>query len=136
MVAYHYQNRFVMPTLERIKVGTIRNVGKKRHARKWEALQHYTGSRFHPLLFARSVCLSVDLIRLFFIEPKVEVGCDEERYEIQDLDAFARGDGFADWDDFAGYWWDTSPETRLGPLIRVWIRWQPTTLVALDPPIS
>lgn len=133
MVAYTYKPQFVAPTLGRIKIGTIRAVGKKRHARPGEALQHYTGSRFRPRLFARSVCMSVDWVRLFIRSGFVEVGHgDSGGYCITDaaaLDAFAVGDGFADWDAMCAFWHATHDCKRLGPWVGLWIRWDVETLV-------
>ncbi|HRJ61022.1 MAG TPA: hypothetical protein PKZ97_12550 [Azospirillaceae bacterium] len=133
MVAYTYKSQFVAPTLERIKIGTIRAEGKKRHARPGEALQHYTGSRFRPRLFARSVCMSVDHIRLFIRSGFVEVGDEDSGiYCIEGaaLDAFAVGDGFADWKDMTGFWRQTYDwGDRLFAFRGIWIRWKPETLV-------
>lgn len=130
MVAYNYKSRFVVPTLDLTKIGTIRSEGRKRHARPEEALQHYTGSRFRAELFARSLCRSVDPIRLHIHVGRVEVGDGDARHDVADLDAFAVGDGFSQWDDLARFWADTHELSRLGPWNGLWIRWYPESVRA------
>jgi hypothetical protein len=131
MVAYTYKPQFEAPTLALIKIGTIRAIGKKRHVMVGEALQHYTGSRFRPRLFARSVCESVCPIRLHIHADKVEAAGWGEWEPIEDLDAFAVGDGFKDWDSMVTFWRGIHDCKRLGPWTGLWIRWDPDSVRAL-----
>jgi len=131
MVAYNFQGRFEEPILAGRKVGTLRAVGRRRHARPGETLQLYTGQRAPRCrLIATARCLSVDPIRLsipsvFVRSAGVIVGDGADRYEIADLDAFARGDGFADWDDLETFF---AARRGLAPWVGVWIRWDPATV--------
>lgn len=132
MVAYSFQSRFQAPIVTRRKTGTIRNVGHRRHAQPGDALQLYTGMRTRSCrLVARAVCAVVEPIRLCFGAPGVIVGAGriEECRVIDDLDAFAQGDGFADWAEMADFWAAAHPLKRLGPWVGLWVRWNPETVV-------
>lgn len=129
MVAYSFQGQFEAPILTLRKTGTIRAVGRRRHARPDEALQLYRGMRTRQCrLIARSVCAAVDPIQLFFHDtPRVLVGTPDQRREIANLDAFAQGDGFANWDEMAAFW-RAVHTSRLGPWTGLWIRWKADTV--------
>lgn len=131
MVAYSFQARFEGPILTGRKTGTIRAIGRRRHARAGEQMQLYTAMRTRSCrLLARVECLTADPIRLCFASPAVVVGPGliEECHAIDDLDAFAQGDGFRDWDDMAAYWRASDPLPRLGPWVGLWVRWRPETM--------
>lgn len=128
MVAYSFQARFELPIISGRKTGTIRNLGRRRHARPGEALQLYTGMRTRSCrLLAQAACVAVEPIRLHFHSPAVLVGAG--CYEIEDLDTFAQGDGFRDWDDMAAFWREAHPLPHLGPWIGLWVRWNSDTVV-------
>lgn len=132
MVAYNFQSRFETSILAGRKIGTIRAVGRRRHARPGEALQLYLGQRSPRCrLIATARCLSVDPIHLsirsaFISRDGVLVGDGADRYEVEDLDAFARGDGFADWGDLTSFF---SGRRGLAPWVGVWVRWDPATVI-------
>lgn len=113
MVAYSFQPRFVEPILARTKGGTIRAPRKDRnpfsgrpggHARLGEELQLYTGMRTqHCKLVARVRCVAVERIALRFGSSLVGFA-SRGLYRLEDLDAFARFDGFADWPAMCAFW--------------------------------
>ena len=127
MVAYSFQRRFAGPILDGSKGGTIRAPRKWRygagpsaeiggHAYPGQELQLYTGMRTKQCrLITRKTCLVVDRVRLHF-------GCREialaslERYlrATAELDAFARFDGFADFEDMTTFWRDNRASRRPG----------------------
>jgi len=124
MVAYSFKARFAEPILDETKGGTIR-ADRRRHARPGEALQLYTGMRTHQCrLVARQTCLAVEPIRIDVAANWIEVGGTQIN-DILDplaLDLFARFDGFRDWADMQGFWWDTYSQD----IFSGWhIRWAP-----------
>lgn len=75
MVAYSFNARFELPIVTLRKTGTIRNVGKRRHAKPGETLQLYTGMRTRACrLLATAVCSSQDRLRIWFEQPRVIIG--------------------------------------------------------------
>ena len=119
MVAYSFQQRFVAPILAGTKHQTIR-AERKRHARKGETLQLYTGMRTrHCSLIGVALCTDVSRLRL---------GIEGDWLEARDwrwhargrLDGFARDDGFADWPEMQHFWRQQHPGIPIftGVLIR------------------
>lgn len=136
MVAYSFQQGFEKPILTRRKRGTIRDEGKRRHARPGEEIQLYVGMRTRACrLIARATCLSVQPVRLYLRSGFIEIGQMPEAYAITDIDAmdaFAQSDGFDDWDEMSAFFWKTmNAHERLCliPLKRLWIKWNVETLV-------
>ena len=129
MVAYSFKARFVGAILEGSKVGTIRAEGRRRHAIPGEELQLYTGMRTRSCrLIARATCSSVDHIRLDFGsrgEP-VRLNGDAWFRREGELDAFARGDGFRDWEDLRAFWAEAHGQPTFSG---VWIRWEPGSVI-------
>ncbi len=129
MVAYSFQSRFEPAIISRRKIGTIRAVGKRRHARPGEQLQLYTGMRTRSCrLIGRATCEGVLTISLCFATPLVWLGHHIHGAPIGDLDKFARGDGFKDWDELVKFWADNHPGKRLWPWTGLWILWDPAEL--------
>lgn len=111
MVAYSFKGRFAEPILSGSKRQTIR-ADRKRHARPGEELQLYTGMRTRSCrLIGRATCLTVSPIEIGFgYPPFVEVH-HREAVRDDELDHFARADGFADWADLAAFWAAEHPDT-------------------------
>lgn len=111
MVAYSFKGRFVSPIKARTKRQTIRAAGKKRHARAGDTLQIYTGDRFHPKKVGEATCARAGVITLDF--KLLEVWIDWNDGEntmlvlLDELDDFARSDGFDSWDDLEAFWKQT-----------------------------
>lgn len=126
MVAYSFKGRFVEPIKARTKRQTIRKPGKKRHARPGDALQIYTGDRFHPKKVGEATCETARPICLGFRQttaggirrPFVLFGdpSDAKPADIlltpEELDNFAKADGFDSWDDLEVFWLDTHGAAR------------------------
>src|SRR5690606_1585298 len=104
-------SRFVLPIELGEKTQTIRAVGKKRHARLGDTLQFYTGPRMKPRKIGEASCVNSCPVTLRFKngtgKPWVCFG-DPQTAPAADilitpavLDAFARSDGFADWQALA-----------------------------------
>jgi len=122
MVAYSFQPRFVAPIQYGTKRQTIRAHGKKRHAQAGEELQLYCRQR-HPsgFLIGRAICLECSAIALTFLPlPAVyNLGSGERFITRRDLNAFASGDGFEDWQALHAFWRDThGPENFSGVIVR------------------
>lgn len=114
MVAYSFQHQFCEPIDAGTKGGTIRANMRKRHAREGDSLQLYFGMRTRACrLVKRTVCLGSWPIWLCFdgvgqgvvVTPAPDVqhcinGSDE-------LQAFARFDGFEDWRHLIAFWAET-----------------------------
>jgi hypothetical protein len=138
MVAYSFKPRFAAPILAGTKIGTIRP-DRRRHARPGETLQLYTGMRTRQCRLIKTArCVAVDRIRLYFRpdftavvigEPGNTAG--DRTQVIEDLDGFARGDGFADWSDLTAFWRETHGQNQFDG---IWIRWHPKApSEAIDP---
>lgn len=93
MAAYNFQKRFFVPILAGIKTQTIRPVGKRRHVRRGEKLQIYTGQRTSSCtkIIEDPVCLSVVSVTLDFRNGAfIEIGKQWQPISPE----FARRDGF------------------------------------------
>ena len=144
MVAYSFNPRFEAPILSGAKSGTIRAIGRRRHARAGETLQLYVGQRTrHCRLLGEAFCTSVESILLtantFGECPSIlAIGLGEPSHHAARstvlispaaIDDFARTDGFQDGDDMARFW-ATAHRDLIDPdgVIRfrgVLIRWAP-----------
>lgn len=113
MVAYNFQARFV-PMIEKgRKRHTIRG-HRKRHAQPGETVRLQYGSRFKPVLLGFATCTGVHSIRLNFTTNRVSILHADLRgkgsldwfvlYTRELVDAFAKSDGFADWQDMRAFW--------------------------------
>lgn len=116
MVAYSFKGRFIAPIEAGTKRQTIRAVGKKRHARPGERMTMTSGDRFHPKPIGAAMCVSVDEITIDVAAGRIVltcgVGASAERHSYErpdELDTFARLDGFADWPDMVAFWRKTHP---------------------------
>lgn len=135
MVAYSFQKRFIDPILAGLgedtgaapKRQTIRNVGRRRHARSGEVLQLYTGMRTKQCRkIGEAICKGVEPIRIFVESGVVDLPESCWSYQGAELDNFARQDGFQDWADMRQFWRDEHGElVRLGPFVGVLITWEP-----------
>ncbi len=99
MVAYNFQSQFAPMVESGDKRQTIRANGKRRHARVGEHVQLYTGMRTkacRKLITPDPVCKRSDpvFITCGIGAPAVMVAGEY----VRDLNAFARRDGFADFD--------------------------------------
>lgn len=126
MVAYSFKEMFVPKILSGTKRQTIRAVGKRRHARSGEELQLYTGMRTRNCrLIARAICDNAHPIRLAFSgrggSAIIATGSGLE--PIENLDAFARLDGFDDWTMMRNFFW--AEHRAFGGFEGVLIIWRP-----------
>ncbi|MDG3444678.1 hypothetical protein [Nitrospirillum amazonense] len=127
MVAYSFKPQFEMPILSLRKTGTIRNVGKRRHAQAGQQLQFYTGMRTMSCrLIASATCLSCDPITVDFATGTVTVGLGKVQCLVNGVDAFAHGDGFESFQAMAKFWRDNHRASAITD--SVWIRWDPQSL--------
>ncbi len=126
MVAYNFQPQFELPIIALAKCGTIR-ADRKRHARPGEVLQLYTGMRTKKCrLIATARCSGNDRIRLSFEHQVIVIGEYPNRRRLvaidektlAPLDEFARGDGFADFQDMSRFW-----GPKLSDFDGRWIQW-------------
>lgn len=148
MVAYSYKGRFVAPIRvglglpvlhEHYELGgyipgqpvrpkrqTIRGVGKRRHARAAETIQHYHGMR-SPKCFkiGDARCTGVSQIRLYIHSEWIEIKGGSELKRGRELDAFARDDGFDDWAAMRAFWLEEHDGKHLGPFCGSLIKWEP-----------
>jgi hypothetical protein len=107
MVAYNFQQQFAERIADGSKTHTIRRNGKRRHARPGERLQLYTGMRTRSCrkIIADPLCIRVAAI---WIEMGVRgiASIEIDDAAIEDLDAFAKSDGFADLAAMSQFWRD------------------------------
>lgn len=122
MVAYSFKPRFVGAILSGTKRQTIR-ADRKRHARVGEEIQLYTGMRTRQCQsIGRAICESVVPIRLDLSLKRGEIDLPDRLVCMQqDLDAFARMDGFSDWWEMRGFWLEE--HDTAGPWSGILIRW-------------
>lgn len=139
MVAYSFKECFVNP----IRVGlgqlpatpdvppkrqTIRNEGKRRHVEPDHRIQLYCGLRTKK-------CFSIGVARCTSVQPiyiQVESGLivtgrgrfSQKITKPLDLDAFARRDGFANYEDFGRFWYEEHHAT-MNDFHGVLIEWEP-----------
>lgn len=105
MVAYNFQKRFAPAILSGEKTHTIRRNGKRRHARKGEKLQLYTGMRT-----AACVKIIPDPTCQFTVPVTIEVAPEVislillGTHVIDDLESFAIADGFTSAADMHSFW--------------------------------
>jgi hypothetical protein len=105
MVAYSFQQRFAQPILAGTKGGTIR-ADRRRHARPGEELQLYTGMRTKRCqLLARKTCVAVEPISISLVNRDVFLPASRGLiHNPQELDLFARFDGFSDFSELIAFW--------------------------------
>lgn len=108
MVAYSFNRMFIQPLITKRKIGTIR-ADRKRHARVGEEVQLYHGMRTKSCtLIGRADCQAVYPIWLNFAADQVHVADSElgsgHVRQIENIDAFAQGDGFNDWPHMRTFW--------------------------------
>ncbi len=128
MVAYSFSKQFAAPILLGTKRRTIR-ANRKRHARPAEQVQLYTGMRTkqcRPIGVA--TCETVISVQLDFRLQMVRTfsGATVTQLHAPDpLDAFARADGFPDWEHMRAFWRVAHGEVPFtGALIR-WTDFKP-----------
>ena len=130
---YGFKKRFVAPILAGTKIGTIRTprTGKSRHARPCDGLQLKAGARFHPVVFAVSICTGqYDVTLDMGTRPLVVAHFPDEQLIYNefaapdDLAAFAAADGFDDWDDLCRFWRDVH---QVSHFTGTWILWGKVT---------
>lgn len=133
MVAYGFKAQFVHPIETGTKPHTIRGP-RRRHARPGEEMQLYYAMRTkHCQLVGVRTCTEFAGVRLHFVRglksiavfPVAEVVPgqwhqigDQER--IQDTEAFARADGFADLDAMVWFWKKTHGAARWSGFLINW----------------
>lgn len=130
MVAYSFKERFAQPILDGTKVGTIRLIGRRRHARRGEALQLYVGMRtISCRLVKRDTCVHALPIRLTMTGSGDFDGAaiDGKQLTLWQMQELARDDGFSCIADMAEFWMQTHGKGK--PIIfdGVNIRWRPIT---------
>lgn len=108
MVAFNFKARFVAPLIAGTKPQTIRT-NRRRNSKVGDTLQLYTGSRFKPRLVGKAKCLDCGDITLFFGGKGTVViqwrNAGGQVYDdAEQLDYFARNDGFENWLDLCLFW--------------------------------
>jgi hypothetical protein len=123
MVAYSFKAQFVEPILTGRKHGTIRLVGKRRHARVGDDLQLYAGMRTRQCrLILRARCgLSLPILMRWAETPEIII--DGAKLDPQHFDSFACSDGFTGFEAMARFWRDTHAEVQVFP--GQWTKWFP-----------
>lgn len=130
MVAYSFRPRFVPRILDGTKDQTIRAPRIRRHARPGEELQLYTGMRTRACRLIRStVCIETMPCTLDWRGPIV-FALDSVRMAPDEMDVFARRDGFADVDDMGRFWKAEHPDVDI--FMGTLIRWHPTAARAAE----
>lgn len=125
MVAYNFQKQFVPLLLDGSKPQTIRALGKRRHARKGDTVQIYTGQRTKhcqklfeaECIKSQSVCMYIDSEGSFNVE------LNGIPLELNEIEKLAVDDGFEEMDGLIRFF-----EAAHGfPFEGVLICWDPPT---------
>lgn len=106
MVAYSCKRQFEGSICSGTKRHTIRGE-RKRHARKGEILQLYTGMRTRQCrLIGTARCTDIRPITIIFddTDPRAERVIIAGIRLDDDLDNFARSDGFGSWLELKAFW--------------------------------
>ena len=126
MVAYSFQHMFVYPILVGIKDQTMRDQrrGRSRHSRAGERIQLYYAMRTRWCQFlGESHCLLVMPVELMMEDDRPLVIIDEmHELEGDEVEAFAKRDGFADWEALCRHWWDERQVRRWSGWLMRWDR--------------
>lgn len=125
MVAYSFKKQFGPPILTGTKAQTIRaeRAIRSRHARPGEFVQLYTGMRTRQCRWlGEALCNAVWPIKLHLRDDIVFANDGWIRMP-DDLDAFARQDGFRHWKEMVAFWAAEHPGVDV--FEGVLIRWQP-----------
>lgn len=125
MPAYSFKKRFADPILSNQKLQTIREVGKRRHARAGERIQIYTGMRTKQCkLIATRICSSVHQILLLIMpRQEIEARIDGKVLGELELNALVRADGFEDVADMWKFWRDN--HKGVDKFDGLLIKWEP-----------
>jgi len=128
VVAYSFKKRFEAPIVAGTKRQTIRAQGKKRHAWPLDLLQLYTGMRKkHCRLIGRATAFELRPIKIRIETCFVELEA-RRPLRVDELDAFARADGFVDWPDMAAFWRRNAPGEGAVAVTMALIMWRDFTL--------
>lgn len=116
MTAYSFQKQFIGPIQAGSKLQTIRQVGKRRHAKVGHQLQLYSGMR---TIYCRKIiddvpCLRFDRVRINFGLRTVVIGPDGGPLlkTRRELDLFSILDGFENWEAMDRFWLKVHPAHR------------------------
>ena len=128
MTAYNFKPQFAAPILAKTKTGTVRMVGKGRHARPGGPVSLYVGLRTkHSRRLGMATAVTVRPITINPEAGRIDFPALVMAPSIIDtaaLHAFARADGFTGWSDFIGWFRATYPDM---PIINgVHIHWANT----------
>ncbi|PZO04007.1 MAG: hypothetical protein DCF29_11005 [Alphaproteobacteria bacterium] len=93
MVAYSFKSGFIPDIQSGLKCQTIR-LPRKRHARRLDALQFFTGPRMAPVRLGSATCVANRDVRLDFDADRVTLDDFEVIEGDEALNAFAVRDGF------------------------------------------
>ncbi len=93
------------------KTQTIRQEGKRRHAREGEVVQLYHAQRTKQcFLIGLGLCTAAPQIRLYIKAEKVDIEGRPSIKHHADLDRFSERDGFLDWTDMRAFWRENHPD--------------------------
>ena len=117
MVAYNFQEQFASDVTAGRKTQTIRALRKNGHATPGQPLQLYCGLRHRGARKLRidPICTGVTPCAIS------EAGVTLDGKPVDNLDAFARLDGFADFAEMRAWF----QEQHGLPFVGVLVKWQP-----------
>lgn len=118
MVAYNFQACFALAVESGEKRQTIRAVGKRRHARRGDPLQLYTGQRTKACRKLRDA-ICHDVCPILIYADKVFTFNPQEIHLGENLEILARLDGFTSWAEMR----DWFAQVHGLPFHGVMIRW-------------
>lgn len=110
MVAYNFQKQFVEPIRSGEKSHTIRKNGKRRHAREGERLQLYCGQRSSQcfkIIEEDPICAGCYPLQIEVSDSeitKISVEFGGSWTPIEDIEAFAKADGFSGAEEMYKFW--------------------------------
>lgn len=128
MVAYSFNTRFVPAIVSGVKQGTIRapRLGTHGHAARGQEIQIYTGLRTkYARLIGRAKCLSSRRVCLHLRDGAVFFPWEGDALVPgEELERFAREDGFSTWAELVAFWARTHPGCDMFDGVQ--IRWGDT----------
>ncbi len=130
MVTYNFKKRFVAAIVAGHKRHTIRGQ-RKRHARPGEQLQLQHGPRMKPVRLGTATCTHALAISINLGLGQIKAEGTMMIETPEDLDSFARRDGFADWADMRAFW--RAEHKTVEVFDGVLIAWDYATFKPADP---
>ena len=122
MAAYNFQKQFVTDIENWNKRHTIRRIGKRHHSKPGDRIQLYTGMRTkscRKIINPDPLCIYVRTISIW-VNPEGIRLIQVDKFTQDDLESFAKSDGFENLKSMSDFWLDFHGTGRFDGLIIGW----------------